>query len=95
MSTSSINHEIETLFSEKKIPYSLATIRFIRHISLALKERGIGPDREILDFVIDVLRAMAYVNITSDDSLDTILTRREELTAWLEVMGWRRCWFDS
>jgi hypothetical protein len=87
------SRKIQALFTEKKLPCSPGAVQFIRQISWNLKEQGISPDPQIIDFIIDVLRAMAFLNISSDDSLEEIADRKEEIMEWLEVFGWRRSWF--
>jgi hypothetical protein len=93
MSSQELTREAVSLLKEKGWECTPDILSCFQLVCTKLGQQGIKVDREMLDFVLDVIYVKQQIGLSADATEQEVAAAKETMVEWLEALGWRRDWF--
>jgi hypothetical protein len=93
MTTQELTREAFELSQEKGWDCSPEVLACLHMTCGRLTEEGVPLDREMIEFILDVIQVKRLLGLSSEASDDEIAAAKQVMIEWLEALGWRRAWF--
>ncbi len=93
MDSQELTREAVTLLVQKGWECTPEVLSCFHLVCAKLHLQGIRVDREMLEFVLDVIHIKQTIGLPPDAGDEEIDAAKETMIEWLEAFGWRREWF--
>jgi hypothetical protein len=93
MDSQELTREAITLLFQKGWECTPEILSCFHQVCAKLDRQGISVDREMLEFVLDVIHIKEMIGLDADATEEDIDAAKETMIEWLEALGWRRDWF--